>query len=141
MMNYVGSVSILDRGDAPAQAILDKNARSLAQRVADETKEELEKVMNRVETIYESYEQSTQALYDTPSSLEYVEDIFFMDNSKSYEEEDWYPGTPDVDLDDVSQKIEDSLETAGELAQRLGQLNQEMVDWLSNYAITKASNK
>lgn len=50
-MNYVGSISILDRGDAPAQAILDRNARSLAKRVADETKEELGKVMKRVETV------------------------------------------------------------------------------------------
>jgi enoyl reductase-like protein len=50
-MNYVGSVSILDRGDEPAQAIIDKNKRSLAQRIADETKDELEKVMTRVEDV------------------------------------------------------------------------------------------
>ena len=52
-MNYVGSISILDRGDAPAQAVIDRNARSLAQRIADETKDELEKVMTRVETVSE----------------------------------------------------------------------------------------
>lgn len=50
-MNYIGSISILDRGDAPAQAVIDRNARSLAQRIADETKDELEKVMTRVETV------------------------------------------------------------------------------------------
>lgn len=50
-MNYIGSISILDRGDAPAQVVLDRNARSLAQRVADETKDELAKVMNRVEHV------------------------------------------------------------------------------------------
>ena len=50
-VNYVGNISILDRGDAPAQAILDRNARTLAKRVADETKEELGKVMKRVETV------------------------------------------------------------------------------------------
>ncbi len=50
-MNFVGNVTILDRGDAPAQAVLDRNARSLAQRVADETKEELAKVMKRVDHV------------------------------------------------------------------------------------------
>ena len=51
MMNYVGSISIIDRGDAPAQAVIDKNVRSLAQRVADETKDELDKVMDRVDNV------------------------------------------------------------------------------------------
>ena len=49
--NFVGSISVMDRGDAPAQAVLDRNARSLAKRVADETKEELGKVMKRVEYV------------------------------------------------------------------------------------------
>ncbi|XP_033725885.1 myosin-6-like isoform X14 [Pecten maximus] len=184
MMNYVGSISILDRGDAPAQAIIDKNARSLAQRVADETRDELEKVMTRVDNIYESYETSTQALMETQSTLEYVEDIaelealikdqikkkkyqqqvtifivgyenvcgqklrllqqvneFFMDNSKSYEEEDWYPKTPDIDLDDCSSKIEESLSTAKELTEKISTINADMVEWLTTYAINKASTK
>ncbi len=50
-MNFVGNVTILDRGDAPAQAVLDRNARSLAQRIADETKEELSEVMKRVDHV------------------------------------------------------------------------------------------
>lgn len=50
-MNFVGNFSILDRGDAPAQAVIDRNARSLAQRVVDETREELDKVMTRVHTV------------------------------------------------------------------------------------------
>lgn len=50
-MNYIGSVSILDRGDAPAQAVIDRNARSLAQRICDETKDELNKVMTRVHSV------------------------------------------------------------------------------------------
>ena len=51
MMNYVGSITILDRGDAPAQAIIDRNAQSLAQRTADETKDELSKVLKRVDNV------------------------------------------------------------------------------------------
>ena len=50
-MNFVGSISVMDRGDAPAQAVLDRNARSLAKRVSDETKDELGKVMRRVEHV------------------------------------------------------------------------------------------
>lgn len=75
-MNYIGSISILDRGDGPAQAIIDKNKRSVAQRLADETKDELEKVMHRVEDIYVSYEQSTQDMFLTHgANVEYIEDI------------------------------------------------------------------
>ena len=50
-LNYVGSISVIDRGDAPSQAILDKYARSMAKRVADETKEELEAVLKRVDSV------------------------------------------------------------------------------------------
>lgn len=44
-------VFVLERGDAPAQAVLDRNARSKAKRIADETKEELAEVMNRVDRV------------------------------------------------------------------------------------------
>ncbi|XP_071098823.1 putative leucine-rich repeat-containing protein DDB_G0290503 [Haliotis cracherodii] len=181
-MNYVGSISIMDRGDAPAQAVMDRNARSLAQRVADETRDELEKVLSRVENIYGSFEMSGEYGYDT--NMEYVNDIgeleelirdqvkkrkyqqqvtifivgfqdvsgqklrllqqvneFFMENSKSYEEEDWFPGTPDIDLEDVADKIDDSLKTANDLTKRLGELNKEIVDCLAAYAEKKATNK
>ena len=52
-MDYYASEELLavGRGDSPALAVLDRNARSLAQRVADETKEELEKVLKRVENV------------------------------------------------------------------------------------------
>lgn len=64
-----------------------------------------------------------------------------MENSKSVEEEDWFPKTPDLDLDDAAENIDQSLNKAEDLANRLGEINQEMVNWLSNYAINKASSK
>ena len=64
-----------------------------------------------------------------------------MENSKSFEEEDWFPKTPDLDLDDVHDSIEDSLETAHTLTRRLGELNREIVDYLAQYAEKKASSK
>ena len=50
-LNFVGSITVMDRGDAPAQAVLDRNARSLAKRVSDETKNELGKVLKRVDQV------------------------------------------------------------------------------------------
>ena len=50
-MNYIGSISVLERAAAPAQAVLDRTARTRAERHADETKEELTKVMDRVENV------------------------------------------------------------------------------------------
>ncbi|XP_078329129.1 uncharacterized protein LOC111112655 isoform X1 [Crassostrea virginica] len=184
-MNYVGSISILDRGDGPAQAIIDKNKRSVAQRLADETKDELEKVMTRVEDIYVSYEQSTQDMFLTHgANVEYIEDIkeleqiltdelkkkkyeqkvtvfivgfenmsnqrlrliqqvneFFMDATKPPEDEPLYAPSPDINIEEIGHSIEETLDSADRLADRLGELNSQMVDWLSNYAINKASTK
>ncbi|ESO89704.1 hypothetical protein LOTGIDRAFT_164724 [Lottia gigantea] len=74
-MNYLGTMSILDRGDAPAQAVIDRNSRALAQRVANETKEELEKVMHRVENICENFEMTNEYYADFGSNMEFVSDI------------------------------------------------------------------
>ncbi|XP_052786896.1 myosin-10-like isoform X9 [Mya arenaria] len=185
-MNYVGSISIIDRGDAPAKAVIDKNVRSLAQRVADETKEELDKVMDRVDNIYVSYEMATQTMFDNPRgspNVEYIEDIkelediltdtvrkkkyqqqvtvfvvgfqnvcaqkmqllqqvnqFFLENSKM-EEDEIVDDKPEVDLDEAAKQVNSSLSTAGDLAKKLADINQDMVEWLVNYANTKASNK
>ncbi|XP_035829519.1 cingulin, partial [Aplysia californica] len=182
-MNYVGSISILDRGDAPAQAIIDRNARSLAQRMADETRDELSKVMSRVHTIYGAMD-TAEDLYPTTASMEYLNDLaeleailkdeikkrqyqqqvtvfivgyqdvchqklvllqqvneFFMENSKRIDEEDWFPTTPDIDLDEMSSTVEESLSHAHELTNRLSDLNKEMVDYMANLAERKASNK
>ncbi|XP_052240245.1 myosin-11-like [Dreissena polymorpha] len=185
-MNYVGSISIIDRGDAPAKAIIDKNVRSMAQRVADETKEELNKVMDRVDKIYVSYEMATQTVFDNPRgspNVEYIEDIkeleeilsdtvkkkkyqqqvtvfvvgfqnvsaqkmqllqqvnqFFLDNSKG-EDEEVVEERLQIDLDEASKQVHESLNTAEELTKRLSDLNQDIIEWLVNYANTKASNK
>ena len=50
-LEYDSDLLVVGRGDSPALAVLDRNARSLAQRVADETKEELEKVLKRVDNV------------------------------------------------------------------------------------------
>ncbi|BFZ26103.1 hypothetical protein BsWGS_29142 [Bradybaena similaris] len=183
-MNYVGSFTILDRGDAPAQAVIDRNARSLAQRVVDETKEELDKVMTRVHTIYGSMEMPEDA--PTNPTMEYLSDLaeleallkdeikkrqyqqqvtvfivgyqdvclqklrliqqvneFFLDNTKSIEEEDWFPKSPDLDLDvdEMSNAMEDSLNHAHELTNRLAELNKEMTDYLLALAEKKANGR
>ncbi|KAK6184644.1 hypothetical protein SNE40_007078 [Patella caerulea] len=182
-MNYLGTVSILDRGDAPAQAVVDRNARSMAQRVANETKEELEKVMNRVENIYQNFEMTDELYSDYNPNLEFVSDIaelaeilqdqvkkkkyqaqvtvfivgfqevssqklkllqqvseFFTESMKIFDDDEM-PSTPDVDLDDVTYKIDETLDVAHGLANRLGEINQEIIDYLLRYAENKAKNK
>ncbi|WAR30178.1 hypothetical protein MAR_003746, partial [Mya arenaria] len=148
-MNYVGSISIIDRGDAPAKAVIDKNVRSLAQRVADETKEELDKVMDRVDN-----KELEDILTDTVRKKKYQQQVtvfvvgfqnvcaqkmqllqqvnqFFLENSKMEEDE----------IVDDKPEVNSSLSTAGDLAKKLADINQDMVEWLVNYANTKASNK
>ncbi|KAI0214537.1 hypothetical protein LSAT2_000378 [Lamellibrachia satsuma] len=67
---------LLDLGNGPAQAIIDQNARTLAQRVADETREELARVLERVELIYGQFELSESlALKNAENNLEYVNDM------------------------------------------------------------------
>ena len=65
-----------------------------------------------------------------------------MENSSKFEDDETFnPPTPEMDLDEVSAAVEDSLNTAKELANRLGEVNQEMVEYLTNYANSKASVK
>lgn len=52
-MSIVGTVNILDRGDGPAQEVLDRTARSRAQRAQDETRTELNKITTRVDKVLE----------------------------------------------------------------------------------------
>lgn len=48
---------------------------------------------------------------------------------------------PEIDLEEAANKVNESLSTAEELSKRLGDLNQDIIEWLVNYANTKASNK
>ena len=48
---------------------------------------------------------------------------------------------PEIDLDECSNKINESLKTAEDLTKKLSDLNQDIIEWLVNWANTKASNK
>jgi len=50
-MNLIGTVNILDRGDGPAQEVLSRTARNRAQRKQDETRNELNKITDRVDKV------------------------------------------------------------------------------------------
>ena len=73
-------------------------------------------------------------------NLGFVNLQFFLDNSKP-DEEDIVEEKPEIDLDECSNKINDSLKTAEDLTKKLGDLNQDIIEWLVNWANTKASNK
>lgn len=64
-----------------------------------------------------------------------------MTNTRNFEKENWDDPTPEIDLDDVSSKIEDSLNTAEELTGRLAEINKEMVSYLTSHASHKGSHK
>ena len=72
-LNFVGSITVMDRGDAPAQAVLDRNARSLAKRVSDETKNELGQVMKRVDQVSTS---AAAVFYSYLRKLYYISDLY-----------------------------------------------------------------
>ncbi|XP_077862785.1 uncharacterized protein LOC144344845, partial [Saccoglossus kowalevskii] len=63
------SISILDRGDAPAQAVIDKTTRAKAKRVSDETKEELEKIQLRVNKTINEFELNEQYVNNNKSAI------------------------------------------------------------------------
>ena len=65
---------------------------------------------------------------------------FFLDNSKP-DEEDLVEEKPEIDMDECSSKINESLKTAEDLTKKLSDLNQDIIEWLVNWANTKASNK
>ncbi|CAH1790319.1 unnamed protein product [Owenia fusiformis] len=184
-MNYVGNIAILDRGDAPAQVVIDKNARSLAQRVADDTREELDRVMGRVEHIYDDLDAADKLQQNTRlSSMEYLSDVFeleellkdqvkkkkyqqqvtvfvigfqnvagtklkllqqvndfFMDSSQQMEEEDLATPTPEFNLDEVAENMASTIDTAQDLSKKLGEINHEMVEYLTSVSATKAGNR
>lgn len=63
-----------------------------------------------------------------------------MENSR-LDEDELAEDKPEVDLEEAAHKVNDSLNTATELAKRLSDLNQDIIEWLVNYANNKASNK
>lgn len=65
---------------------------------------------------------------------------FFLENSK-LDEDELAEEKPEVDLEEAANKVHDSLNTAEDLAKRLSDLNQDIIEWLVNYANNKASNK
>jgi hypothetical protein len=66
---------------------------------------------------------------------------FFAENAKQEDEADVYATEPEIDLDEVSSSIEESLQYTEQLAHKLGAINTEIVEYLTNYAQAKASNK
>lgn len=52
--SMVGTMSVLDRGDAPAQLVIERNLKAQAQRQADQTKEELDRITSRVNQVKSS---------------------------------------------------------------------------------------
>lgn len=48
-----GSITLMDRGDAPAQVVIEKTLKAQSERRTEETKEQLVKITDRVEQVRE----------------------------------------------------------------------------------------
>ncbi|XP_041459109.1 interaptin-like isoform X7 [Lytechinus variegatus] len=74
--SMVGTMSVLDRGDAPAQLVIERNLKAQAQRQADQTKEELDRITSRVNKTVAAFElneemmDENKAAYFVPDLLE-----------------------------------------------------------------------
>ncbi|XP_070545774.1 myosin heavy chain, skeletal muscle-like isoform X7 [Ptychodera flava] len=66
---HISPMSMLDRGDAPAQAVIDKTTRAKAKRRADETQEELDKIKTRVEKTIDAFELSEKFASDNKAAI------------------------------------------------------------------------
>ena len=64
-----------------------------------------------------------------------------MQNAQKLDDDDIRIKSPDLDLDDMAETVEETLKTTEDLAKRLGELNKEMMEYMYNYAQAKASNK
>ena len=64
-----------------------------------------------------------------------------MENTTKFDEDETAIKTPDLDLDEMAETVEETLKVAGGLAERLGELNKDMVEYMYQYAQAKASNK
>lgn len=64
-----------------------------------------------------------------------------MENATKIDDDDAQVKTPDIELDDMMDTIDDTLKRTEDLATKLGDLNKEMVNYMYEYAQAKASTK
>ncbi|KAF6038762.1 hypothetical protein EB796_002930 [Bugula neritina] len=78
-MNLIGTVNILDRGDGPAQEVLSRTARNRAQRKQDETRNELNKITDRVDKTLGQFELVSKSEEESrggdDAEMKYVSDV------------------------------------------------------------------
>ena len=69
---------------------------------------------------------------------------FFTDNAAKFDEEEMVSVTSEreqFDLEEMSEAVENTLATCNSLAERLGEINHEMADYIDKVVSSKASNK
>lgn len=76
--SMVGTMSVIDRGDAPAQLVIEKNLKSRAQRQADQTKEELDRITSRVNQTVAAFELNEEMMDDNKAAY-FVPDLLELE--------------------------------------------------------------
>ncbi|XP_071501836.1 uncharacterized protein [Diadema antillarum] len=76
--SMVGTMSVIDRGDAPAQLVIERNLKAQAQRQADHTKEELDRITGRVDKAMAAFELNEELMGDNKAAL-FVPDLLELE--------------------------------------------------------------
>ena len=64
-----------------------------------------------------------------------------MANATKLDDDDLMSKSPEIDLEDMAETVEDTLKVTEDLTYRLSAINKEMMEYMYNYAQAKTSNK
>ncbi|CAF0832725.1 unnamed protein product [Didymodactylos carnosus] len=152
--------------DDPGREVIEKNARSRFQRIADDTKDELQKVLKRVDNTLTNYEYSVQSSLvqhgmnrSDMTSVEHVQDIreleellndslakqrFFYEQKQSFNSVEFKnyddQGEALDDIEPVTFDVKDCFIHVKTLGTRLNELNEEIIQFLIQNVGTKQTN-
>ncbi|XP_033624395.1 myosin heavy chain, muscle-like isoform X2 [Asterias rubens] len=73
-----GSVTMMDRGDAPAQVVIEKTLKAQSERRTEETKEQLVKITDRVEQAMAAFELDEKLMNDNKAAF-FVPDLIELE--------------------------------------------------------------
>ncbi|XP_038058016.1 uncharacterized protein LOC119729507 isoform X3 [Patiria miniata] len=180
-----GSVtSVMDRGDAPAQVVIEKNLKARSERRVEETKEQLEKITTRVEQAMAAFELDEKLMSDNKAAffvpdlielekiikdtiqkrkyqqevtifivgyesksgqrlklLSQINDFFSAYINTIEEEELIHKPANENEMDEISSRVQEALDTAASAAQRLNDIGHDMFNIVEKLHGGKAASK
>ncbi|XP_022081787.1 myosin heavy chain, muscle-like isoform X11 [Acanthaster planci] len=179
-----GSVTVMDRGDAPAQVVIEKNLKARSERRVEETKEQLEKITSRVAQAMAAFEldeklmndnkaaffvpdliELEKIIKDTIQKRKYQQEVtifivgyesksgqrlkllsqindFFTAYINTIEEEEFlHKPANENELEEISSRVQEALDTASSAAQKLNDIGHDMFNIVEKLHGGKAASK